>query len=155
MNGRMAITSGDMTSTHSEAKYAPGTRVVVEHATYGTREYVYVKNGSGASIAASLGVMIKNGSSDHTVALSGATSGGSRLIGVTHVAIADGYYGWVIARGAGVTVTDSGSGISANDSLKCGASGTFATGTALTEETVGFSGAAITASATGAVFLKL
>lgn len=155
MSGRMVITSGDMTSTHSEAKYPVGTRFTVENATYGTREYVYVKNGSGASIAANLGVMIKNGSTDHTVSLSGATSGGSRLIGVTHVAIADGYYGWVISQGAGVTITDSGAGMSANDSLETDANGKFKTGTPVTSVTVGFTGAAIAAGATGAVFLKL
>lgn len=154
MNHPSAITSGDLSSTSSDQKYPLGTRVTLKSATYGEQEYIYVKNGSGSSIAASLGVMIKNGTDDHTVVLSGSGIARARFVGVTHVAIADGYYGWVKMRGSGIVITDSGSGISANTGIKCAANGAFAAGTILTEETIGHVGTAISASATGPALIK-
>lgn len=153
---QIALTSGDLTSTHSTEKYPLGTRFTAKHATYGEQEYMFVKNDSGASIAAYLGVMVKNGADTYNVALSGANISRTRFVGVTHVAIADGYYGWVKTRGAGITITDDGSaaGITANGSFECAASGKFVLGTVGTDDLIGHVGTAIGVGATGPAFIK-
>ncbi len=151
---RRRMSANILTDTSTTAEYVPGERYSILDQTYGEMEFVYIKNDSGGAYAEGLGVMFKDAAVNYSSTnLSGANISRARFIGVALGAIADQSFGWIQTKGP-VNVKAVAGGILANASLKCAASGEFDDGTALTEETIAFSGAAILLGALGVGILR-
>lgn len=145
--------AGALTDVSTSPGYAVGTIRVVDDPTLGRQEWVYVKNASGALVAAYTGVMFKSGSvSFASVDASAAGCSRPRFVGVAQHDIAIASYAWVLRKGLG-TIKASAAGLAANVSCKPVASGVFTAGTVGTDDLVAHVGAAIAANATGSAFI--
>ena len=147
------VFSTPLTTVGTTAVCAPGTIRQDTDSAGGTREWIYIKNDSGSTIAAYKGTMFKSGSVSYgSVTVSGSGCPRPRFAGVAQWDIADQSYAWVLRRGMG-TVLASAAGIAANADLKAAASGEFEAGTMGAQDLLGHIGAAIAASSTGSAYI--
>lgn len=95
-----------------------GTERVEHNNTYGERVWRYVKNAEAATaFAAGTVVMNKTTTTEAGQTLVCATSTSvHRVVGVAQHAIAAGSYGWILRRGVGSVVADTG-GVTADTGL--------------------------------------
>ena len=120
-------------ATHLTPKYQVGSVYYYNHPTYGVQKYRYIQNTSGASIGANLGAMQENGTSVWNGILSGAACAQPRFLGLRQTgALADTYYGWVLADGYGLATSNGTTG--ANAPQKALANGRFDDGAVGSDE---------------------
>jgi hypothetical protein len=133
-----------------------GAEFIEYHATYGERLWIYVKNDGGSSVTAGMGVVRKASTLSRGTGAKGATSSiPMDYLGVAQHTIADGSFGWVLKRGQGTVLADTG-GISANQGLVAGnaVAGAFDSTSTATTACVGRAHAAIAAAATGVAWIN-
>jgi len=115
-SGGVSMTTNSLGANDPEI----GTRVTADG-----REYVFVYNGGGSTIAVGYGAVPNSAATNMTVTVSAATSADA-VIGICrNAAIADGYYGWLVTRG--VTPVFVTGAVSARGLLEVGANGHFVT----------------------------
>lgn len=96
-----------------------GTRTTVDG-----REYVFVYNGGGSTIAVGYGAVPNSAATNMTVTVSAATSADC-VVGVCrNAAIADGYYGWLVTKG--VTPVFVTGAVTVRNLIEVGANAHFA-----------------------------
>lgn len=154
-----------LTETGTEAKLDLGYEFYEYHPTYGERLWVYIQNsGNGALVAGELvsrkpSTATRGIGQKHEQSAAVAPKG---CLGVAQHAIADGSYGFILKRGMGTVLADTG-GISANTAIVPGdaidgrldsAPGTGSAADALrSANSVGWAHAAISATATGLAYI--
>jgi hypothetical protein len=121
-----------ITKNSSDARFRLGELYETWDATYGERIWRYILNKTGADLTIGLGVMQEDGTDRHEVALSGVATATVRMEGVAQHTITSLYYGFVLADGDGVAVSNGTT--TANTAQKAVASGQFADGTIGTDE---------------------
>lgn len=124
----------------------------------GERVWRYVKNDE-ASTAFAAGNLVQRKDSTTTmlgVLPSTTPRGPNAYLGVAQHAIAAGSYGWVLTKGWGTVLADTG-GISANQALIAGnaVSGAFDSSSTATTAGLGWATTAITAAATGSAYIDI
>jgi hypothetical protein len=122
-----ALTNVDAATSYAGGRYPLGAITEVKNESYGRQKWRYIYNNSGGSIAANLGVMQENGTTQYEVALSTTGIAAQRLLGVTQHAIAAASYGWVLCDGMGLLASDGST--TADTPQKPAASGQFTDGT--------------------------
>lgn len=99
---------------------------------YGERHWIYIKNTTGGDLTVGLGVMQKSGTTLFETTLSAAGTPTIRMLGVAAHTISSGNYGFVLARGMGLVVSNGST--SANTAQKPVANGQFADGVVGTDD---------------------
>lgn len=112
------------------AQYTLGTLREYQHPTYGPQVWRYIQ--SRDAVIAGTGVMQENGLDEYECTLSGAGTPNVRVFGAAQHAIPSGSFGFVLADGVGIFVSDGTTG--ANAVQVCAAGGQFTNGTAVTSE---------------------
>lgn len=112
-----SITATSLTETSTTAKVATGSLYwrgdvsipTAGHRGFGGQVWRYVKNGDASSITAGMLVVRKTGETEDVV-VPMPTTPVSRTYarGVAQHTIAAGSYGWILVRGAGLYVADTG-----------------------------------------------
>ena len=139
-----------ITATASTAQYTLGTLREFQNPTYGPQIWRYVQNKRGSSVTAGLGVMQEDGTDKYEVTVSGASTPNVRVLGAAQHTIADAYFGWVLADGVGLFVSDGTT--TANTPQICAANGQFTDGTAVTSEGIVFANATEDPAGAGGTF---
>jgi hypothetical protein len=121
-----------ITSNSDTARARLGELYETWDATYGQRIWRYIQNKSGGSMTVGLGVMQENGTDKYEATLSGAATPNARMLGVAAHTISNGYYGFIVADGMGLIVSDGST--TANTAQKAVANGQFSDGTIGTDE---------------------
>lgn len=156
------FTADVVTAISSTPNYRMGYRVVTKD-TQGSKFWVYVRNGAGASLKVGQGAMIKDASTAYDVVASTTAASHARFVGVTQPVTLNGvtslfldtYYGFVQYGGFG-RVLGIAAGVAANSSLTCVAAGEFDAGTIGAVDLVAFNPAALAAGTTaGSAYIKL
>jgi hypothetical protein len=144
----------DSTCVTTDAqRRALGTMRVEYNATYGRRVWIWVKNGEASSAwAEGNSVKRKDSTTSYTGVLSTTAAPRTSVLGFAQWAVAAGSYSWILTHGFG-SVKDSGSGLTANTGFTSAASGTVADGVIGTNDMIGYSAAAVSASAVGTAFV--
>ena len=114
------VWSDDVTTTYTDRQFYPGT-LRVQHEVevhedardvgnpaatftpYGEREWVFVYNGSGATISAGT-VVVRDGTDPWNGKAAAGTEVAGNVLGIAQHDIADGSYGWVLRKGVGYAI---------------------------------------------------
>lgn len=125
----------------------------------GERTWRYVKNDEGATAFAA-GHLVQRKASTTTMlgvlSLNGTLKGPQGYLGVAQHAIAAGSYGWILCKGWGTVLADTGN-ITADQQLIAGnaVAGAFDSSSTATTAGLGWATTAITAAATGSAFIDI
>lgn len=148
-----------LTEVHTEAKVAVGSEFEIETKdSNGPQIWVYVQNGEGATAFAAGNLIQRKASTTTKIGTIGTTTALAPhgYLGVAQHAIAAGSFGWILKRGRGLVLADTGN-ITANQALIPGnaVAGAFDSTATATVATLGFAPAAITAAATGYAYVDI
>jgi len=157
------FTADVVTAISTTPNYRMGYRVVTRD-TQGSKFWVYVRNGAGASLKVGQGAMIKDGSTAFDVVASTTAATHARFVGAAQAYTFNGvtslfldtYYGFVQYGGVG-SVLGVSAGVAANSSLTCVAAGEFNAGTIGAVDLVAFNPAALPSVSpfVGTAYIKL
>lgn len=150
-----------VTDVHTEAKlplgfiYVEPAQSVGTRAGQGEREWVYVFNDEAATAFAEGDIIARDASTvTYDGILAPTSAPAARVLGVAQHAIAAGSYGFILRRGIGEVLADTG-GITANTAIAVGnAVAGRADDAAATTDAIGFATEAAAATALATCFIN-